>query len=76
MKAIEVLSQNMVMPALDNSVFFRKYARDADASGEEQEVSAESVITLVLRASQLYQAHREATEIFKMIVQIEQSFKP
>lgn len=63
---IEVLATNMVKPIVENHTFFEKFS----------EVNAANVVTLLLRGKQLYETHKEATQIMKLITEVEQAFKP
>lgn len=58
---IEVLTDNMVKPEVLNTIFFEHY----------NEVNIESVVKLLLRATQLYNARQSAQKILKFVTEIE-----
>lgn len=56
----------MVKPIVDNPIFFERH----------QEVNFQNTATLLHRAKQLYICHKEATAFLKLVIEIEQSFRP
>ena len=63
---IEVLVENLVIPEVDNKVFFEYY----------REPTIQNVAKLLIRAKKLYEARTEAKKILEMVTEVEAILQP